>query len=255
MSKSNRPARRLQTVEKMFKVVEFVKSNEGSTITELADHLSLAPSTIHGYVSTLTNLGYLVEDENQYHVGLRFLSLGGYAANRKPEYRFAKEKVNQIAEATGERAQFIVEENGRGTYLHTNKGQNAVQNAHIGKYRYLHNSAAGKAILAALPRDRVDAILDRWGLPAITEYTITDRETLLESLDEIRTQGYAVNNQESVVGLRAIGAAVKSGPNETLGALSISGPQRRLGDEKIHQELATMLKGAINELELNIRYE
>jgi DNA-binding IclR family transcriptional regulator len=116
----------------------------------------------------------------------------------------------------------------------------------VGRYYYLHNSAVGKAILAALPETRVNEILDRWGLPAETEYTVTDRETLLEDIARTEERGYSVNDQEAVEGLRSVGVPVTAPHGGVLGALDISGPLYRLPP---NDELASMLQDVVDELE------
>jgi len=66
----------------------------------------------------------------------------------------AEDIVEQLAEQTEERAQFIVEEHGRGVYLHTATGNHAVQvNSRLGRVKSLHNSASGKAILSRCPKN------------------------------------------------------------------------------------------------------
>lgn len=106
----------------------------------------------------------------------------------------AEEKVQKLAAETNERAQFIVEENSRRYYTHTENGEDAVlADARTGKRIYLHDSTAGKSILAQLPESRVRKIINSWGLPAYTEYTITDESELFEELEQIREQGYALN--------------------------------------------------------------
>lgn len=248
--------RSLGTIDRAVEIVDLLKELDGAGVAEVAEALDIAPSTAHGYLSTLERNRYLVKEDGAYHVGMRFLHLGGYASVRKPGYKFAKRKVRDLARETGERAQFIVEEHGRGTYLHTGTEDTAVQiDARIGKENYLHASAAGKAILANLPGARVDEIVDRWGLPSLTENTITDRGVLEEELARIREQGYSYNRDESVDGLRAVGSPVMADEGEVLGALSISAPSNRMRGEYFLEEIPRLLLGAANEVELNIAYD
>ena len=254
MTTANGP-RSLATVERAIAVVEAVESLDGAGVSDVAAHLDLPPSTAHGYLSTLERNRFLVKEGGTYHIGMRFLHLGGYASERKPAYRFAKRKVKELAAETGERTQFIVEEHGRGTYLYTETGDSAVQiDARIGKENYLHASAAGKAILASLPRDRVDEIVEAWGLPRVTENTITDRAELDAELEAVRERGYGFNEDESVVGLCAVGVPVTGDDGEVLGALSVSAPSNRMQGEYFTEEVPRLLLGAANEVELNITY-
>lgn len=253
--KHDNDSRTLATVERAVEVIDAVESLDGAGVTELAEHLDMARSTVHGYLSTLERNQYLVKEDDEYYVGLKLLRLGGYTSNRKPGYKFGMQKVKELARETGERAQFIVEEHGIGTYIHTETEDSAVRiDARIGKKAYLHASAAGKSIMAKLPEERLDEIIDRWGLPQLTENTITDRETLEEELAEASERGYSFNQDESVIGLRAVGVPVMDASGEVLGSLSISAPSNRMQGEYFTEELPRLLLGATNEVELNIAY-
>jgi DNA-binding IclR family transcriptional regulator len=247
--------RPLKTLDTALGLVDAVEANEGATIPELASELDLARSTIHGYVTTLERARYLVREGDEYHLGMAFLEKGGHVRLRNPSFRTVFPVVETLAEETGERAQFIVEEHGRGTYVHSATGDNAVQtDARIGKPVNLHASSAGKAILARLPADRVDQIVDRHGLPEFTDNTITEHDALDAELAEIRDRGYAVSDEESITGLRAVGAAVVV-RDEVVGGISISGPAHRLKNDRFHERLPDLLLGATNELQLRLEYE
>lgn len=247
--------RTLKTLETSFRIIDALQETGGATISELAERLELATSTIHAHVKTLEKHQYVTLEDGVYHVGLRFLSKGGFAANQRTGMEFAEQKVVQLANETGERAQFITEEHGRGIYLATATGDRAVQvDARIGKRIYLHASAAGKAILSQLPRPQVDEIVDRWGLHPLTENTITDRERLADQLRRIEQSGYATNEEESIAGLNAVGVPVCGPDGDVLGALSVSGPSNRMKDERLAHELPELVLGVVNEMELNIAF-
>lgn len=246
----------LSTVHRAFVVVDALRELEGARVTELADHLDMAPSTAHKYLATLESERYVVKEGDEYHIGMEFLDIGTYAKYRKKGYRLCARKVTEMAEATGERVQFVIEEHGRGIYLHTEASdENAVMiDRRDGVHRHLHSTAAGKAILAELPSPRVDEIVEIHGLPAETDRTIVDRESLDAELDRIQTSGISYNDEESVEGLRAVGVPVFRPDGMVLGAFSVSGPSNRLKEDRFREELPNLLLGHANEIELNLRY-
>jgi DNA-binding IclR family transcriptional regulator len=245
----------LTTVETSLEIVDAIAELEGARVTELAEHLDLAPSTVHGHLATLHKHSYLTKEGDEYYVGFQFLNQGGRAQTRKDGYKLAEKKLRKIASETGERAQFIVEKQGRGYYLYKATGNDAVEaDARVGKRIYLHASAAGKSILSQLPKGRVEEIIDQWGLPKFNDQTITDRGELFDELEQTSQRGYAINCGESHEGLNAVGVPVHTPQNEVLGAFSISGPSGRLKDDRLDQELPEFLEGEINELELNLSY-
>lgn len=246
----------LSTLKRGFEVVRKLREMEGARVTELAEEMDLAPSTTHKYLVTLTQEGFVTKEGDEYHVGLGFLDLATYAKNRKPGYRFSTEKVREIAEKTGERAQFVVEEHGHGIYLHTevSNPDAVLMDRRNGIHRFLHSTASGKAILAYLPDERVEEIIDEHGLPAETENTITERDALFAELERVRDQGVAYNDEESVKGLRAVGVPIRGTDSVVIGSLSVSGPSNRLKDTVYRKEIPDLLLGYANEIELNIRY-
>ena len=135
-----------------------------------------------------------------------------------------------------------MEEHGLGIYLHTEvSDENAVMiDRRDGVHRYLHATAAGKAILAELPEHRVNEIVDKHGLPAETDQTITDRDNLFQELGRIQKQKIAYNNEESVKGLRAVGVPVFRPNGFILGAFSMSAPSNRLKNGQFRETIPTL---------------
>lgn len=244
-----------KTTQTSLAIVAALRDLNGATIDDLSDSLGFAPSTVHRHLVTLREAGFVVQQGEYYHVGLKFLTLGGYAQRNVTAYPMIKEKVDYLAEETGERAQFIVEEHGRRIYLYTEVGESAVQTgAHIGKRGDLHTSAGGKAILAELSEDRIKEILDEHGLPKRGRNTITSESQLFEELETIRERGYAFNRQETTEGVHAAGVAVTDANDEVLGAMSVSGPAHRLKGDNLTEVFPERILGAVNELELYIEH-
>lgn len=225
--------RPVKTTQTSLALVRAVRERDGATLSELADRLELAKSTVHNHLHTLVDEGFLVREGDTYHVGLQFLSFGEHARHRNPLYAPARRRVYSIAEQTGKEADFIVEENGRAYSVEYAIGESSHAVPESSPFRagnrfHMHNCASGKAMLASMAEDRVRSIVDRWGLPATTERTITDEATLFEELEAIRDRGYAVNDEELIDGYRSVGAAVTNPDGEVVGAFSVGGPTYRM---------------------------
>ncbi|WP_273836745.1 IclR family transcriptional regulator [Halococcus sp. PRR34] len=245
----------LRTTENTIRVVRSLKELDGAGVTELATHLSMSKSTVHDHLATLRRHDYVTKDGDSYEIGLGFFEMGEYARKRRKIYEVARPEVADLAAETGELANLMVEEHGRGVYLYRARGEKAVTlDTHTGKRRYLHNTALGKAILAHLPDSRVDEILDRHGLPAATPNTITDREQLHQKLAEIRERGVAYCGQERVEGLQCVAAPVLGRDDEVLGAISVAAPTTRLTGERFAEEIPELVLQAANVVEINVTY-
>ncbi len=255
MTMKDTPSRTVGSTETLLSILEALEASGGARVSDLADEIGMADSTVHSHLSTLKANGYVVKEGDIYQLGGRFLRFGEYVRNRRTAYEMAKPKVKMLAEETGERCQFIVEEHGRGVYLHRETGSQAVlTDSGLGKRIYLHATAAGQALLAALPDHRVEAIIEQWGLPELTENTITDSDELCEELTAVRERGYAINMEENTEGLHAIGVTIQGSNGEVIGAISVSGPSHRMKGDLFEQDIPDLLLGTANELELNIRY-
>lgn len=249
-----RPKRPVETLLMAFEILEFVKDRDGATLAEIADHVGAAKSTVHRHLETLEFGEYVVRDDGTFYPSLLFLNYGAYARQRLVGYELAKEKVDHLAAETEERAQFIVEEHGMSVYVYKAIGERAVRTEpELGDRSHIHAVSAGKAILAHLPPERIDQIVELRGLPAVTANTVTDESGLYTELERIRERGYAVNDEESMAGLRAIGSPIVT-ESGVVGALSISGPVHRMKGEWFETELRDLLLGTVNELELNIEH-
>lgn len=254
MPEKDTQGRSIQSDERLFDIIEYIHSEGKVGVTGIAEEFDLSKSTVHGHLTALKRRGYAVKDGQKYRLGLEFLNYGKNIQSSYDIYNIAKEKVDYLAEETGERAWYMVEENGLAYYLIGAGGDHPVHlPVQMGQSAHLHTRAAGKSILAHLPEKRIEAIIDRHGIPAETENAITEKESLIAELDEIRDQGYAINNEESFSGVYAIAAPIVDDEDNVRGSLSISGPKNRLSTEQKEAELIDTILGATNEIEINLR--
>lgn len=247
----------IAAVRTSIEILEKVGEMNGAGVSELATELGRSKSTIHRHLSTLEECRYVVADDGTYYTALRALRLAADALNRYRIYPLCKSVVNELAQETGESAAVAAEENGRAVYLYYNRTDEAVKtDARLGIELYLHCTGTGKAILAHLPEERIHQALDLHGLPAKTPNTITDRETLLTELEEIRETGVAFDDEERLEGMRGIATPILNREtNELYGALTVAGPTRRMTDEKFREEYPLLLRQATNMVEVTLTYD
>jgi IclR family acetate operon transcriptional repressor len=244
----------VRTTAKTLSLIDHLDESDGARIHELEARLDMSKSAIHNHLSTLREHGFVRKDGNEYRLSLQFLALGGRLRSRLPLYQFGRSKINQLADDTGMLANLMTEEGGRGVYLYQSRGDHAVDlDTHVGYRIRLHYIGIGKAILAHCSGERIDEIVDRWGMPEATENTITDREELDTELARIRERGYATDHEERTPGLTCIGAPVEV-DGEVLGAISISAPTKRLGSEGFDEDIVAEVESTANELALAIKY-
>lgn len=240
---------------KIMGIINTLHKEQALGVTELAERLDVAKSTAHYHLNTLYEGGYVVKDGSKYRLSLRFLRIGEHIRSRVPIYESATNEVEKLAAETDELAILAVEEQGMGVYLHKAAGESAIDiDAPIGRFAHLHNRAYGKAILAHLDKSRVKEILDEHDLPRTSAQTITDRDELFGELAEIRDQGYAINQEESIEGIHGIAVPIFDKDGTVLGGISLAGPSKRMELEKMTGEYAKLLSRARNVVELNVQH-
>ncbi|MGB9954731.1 IclR family transcriptional regulator (plasmid) [Haloarcula marismortui] len=245
----------LTTTENTIRIVDELREMDGAGVTEVANRVGISKSTAHDHLNTLRQHDLVVKDDGQYHVGLGFFGLGEHARRRHEIYEVARPEIDDLARETGELANLMVEEHGKGVYLYRSRGENAVTlDTDTGMRRYLHRTALGKAILSQLPETKVDEIIDRHGIPESTQNTITDRNELFDELRKIESEGIARCNQERVEGLQCVAAPVTSDGGRVLGAISVAVPTTRMHDGAFRETIPELVLQAANVIEINVTY-
>lgn len=246
----------VSTTRTSFEILGLIRDAGAVSISDVKAETGLAKSTVYRHLATLHDMDYLVEEDGEYRLSLRFLQLSEPPRIRRPGYLVAKQKVIELAMETEERALFLVEEEFEGVYLHRAGGRHPLQSdTMIGKRRPLHALASGKAILAEWGDERIEEFLDNTALEGLTENTITDREALVDELERVREQGYATNMSEHMDGLRAAGVPVYNQDDELIGALSVFGPSGRVSQSDIESSYPDLLQRKARELKIDLTYD
>lgn len=250
--KADKSGRRVKSIDTTCEILQGLRELDGAGVSELATQLDLSKATIHSHLTTLVDNEFVVKRGDTYKIGLRFVDFGEYAKDHIDIYTLAKDQVDRLAEETGEVAQFMVEEHGKGVYLHKARGENAIQTTSYTGYRkHLHCTALGKAILSQLPQERIEEIAHESGLPQRTEKTVSNLDDLMEEIDQIREENVAFDNEEILAGMRCVAAPIKYPAGEVQGAISVSGPTSRFKGDRFHSELPEIVQGAANVIEVN----
>lgn len=248
--------RTLKTVETSAKVLWTLKEMDGATVTQIANELDVSKGAAYNHLATLKDQRMLEQEGDIYRLGLKFVVLGEYVKRHMQLYTAARDETDNLADDTDECIHLMVEEHGEGIQIYNARGENTVvqpyHDRNLANPDHLHYGSAGKAILAFLPDERVDRIIEEKGLPRKTQHTITDRERLFEELETIRERGYAINDEEEVIGLRAVGAPIRNSNGEVVGSVSVSGPNSRLKGDLLESELPERVMEAANIIQLNL---
>ncbi|ODR82178.1 IclR family transcriptional regulator [Haladaptatus sp. W1] len=253
---SKQRGRTVEATKTSLTVLDVIAELGGEAETaEIANELPFAVSTVYKHLRTLENEGFITKCGGQYRIGSKCLELGGYVRQYDDIYRTAEADLQEMANETGELANLMVEEDGLGVYIHTAKGEKAVNiDTSLGKRMPLNFTALGKAILSTMTEERVDEILDQRGLPRQTPQTITDRDEFDAELERIRDSGVAYERNQRVDGICCVAAPITV-EGKRHAAISITGPERRMSEERLQNELKDVVQRVANVIEINLTYE
>lgn len=233
----------VQSVERALQLLEtLATTREGLGVSDLGQATGLAPATIHRLLATLVANGYARQDPatRRYSLGSALIRLGSTAGGFIGAW--LRPYLAELVEISGETANLAVLEDGYVTYVAQAPSRHRVRMfTEVGNRLSPHSNAVGKVLLAYRPREAVERILERRGLPPRTARTITDQPTFLAELDRVVEQGYAVDTGEEEEGVRCLAVPVR-GPMGEVAALSVSGPAERLDQPRRERILPHMLR-------------
>jgi len=200
-------------------------------LPDLTADLGLPRQTIHRILQQLCSNGLILRDpsRDRYAVGPRLSQLAMATLNSDNYRAPLRAVLNDVVEDVGETCNFGVLDGLEFLYVDRLECSWSLR-VHLsaGSRVPAHCTSGGKALLAHLDKPLRNALIRSRKLEAFTPSTITNPGRLEDELDEILTQGYALNNEEHTVGV--IGAAVPiiAGDGRALGALALHGPSQRL---------------------------
>lgn len=222
---------RLSSVTSALRLLKTFSAEEAELgITELARRLGLAKSTVHRLASSLVAEGFLEQNpaDGRYRLGLSLFALGTLVRRRMDVTHQAKPCLDALRDRTGETVHMAVLDGSSIVYLFNIESPHAIRmHSYLGVRMPALCSSEGRALLAFSPPAVVARVL-RDGLVARTGKTVTDTKRLREILEQVRRDGYALDDEESEDGMRSIGAPIRDASGAVVAAVGMGGPVQRL---------------------------
>lgn len=219
----------------------FSESSSPISLTDLSNQLRLSKSTIQRLTYTLQYLGYLDRDgeTKKFRLGPKSLSLGFSVMRNLDLGKMAHPFLEETSKEIGETANLAIIDGTEIVYVERIKTQQILNiNLQVGSRLPAYCTSMGKAMLAFLPEDRLEALLGKMNLTPLTSSTITHKEDLRKELRKVRTRGFAINNEELSNGLRSVAAPVRNFTGEVIAAVNIAVPSIRVSPKRLETVLA-----------------
>jgi len=216
-------------------------------ITELARQLGLDRSTTYRILLSLEKAGFVERDEKAgtYSLGLGAFEIGNAYLRQKDLIQVSKPVMADLAQKVQETVHLAVLSETEIVYVDKCDSPRSLGvMSKIGQRGPLHCTSLGKTLLAFQPEEEQLRIIQKIKMTAFTSRTITTKQGLIEELKIVKRQGYALDRREIEEDVECIGAPILNHLKNVIAALSISGPQRKIGTPKEKQVIQDVVSAA-----------
>jgi IclR family transcriptional regulator, KDG regulon repressor len=206
------------------------------TLTELSRALRLHVSTVHRLLVNLARQGFVESDPvtGGYRLSFRVLRMGLKVLDRMDFRRVADPLLRQLNQQTQEAVHLAILHEDRAVSIEKfGSPQPLGLTAPLGGVLPLHATGVGKTLLAFHGEDLVRRLAESSSLERFTYHTVTGLPQLRKELARIRAEGYAVDNEEAVVGLRCVAGPIFDHTGQAVAAFSVAGPATRLTQARV----------------------
>ena len=236
----------LKAINRALDVLEcFTDSRPVLNLKEIAQLIRLPESSLFRILLTLESRGYLQQNADGAYQLPRKLLYGRSQERAERVIQCARPHLHALASRFDETASLAYLFGDRIEALDTVETFQEIRMSNKpGRVLPPHCSSLGKAITAFQERPLMDTILEVYGLYRRTEKTVVDRHSLLQEFERIRTQGYAVDKQESVTGGICTGAPIRGAGGKVIAAISVSVPVVRMTPERQRDVAAAVVEAA-----------
>ncbi len=228
----------MKLLKKPISILDLFLTNDGELSLEDMTKLSgMNKSTVRRIVLSLMECGFIRQQRKRgkYGLGLKFLDYAQAVKKYYPLMDIAEPYIIEMSQIVDETVSLAIWD-GRVCVIclsiHPNHPLKVT--SYEGTMAGLHYNSIGKAILAEIHEEDLNTLIPK-SLTRYTQNTITDINDLRKHLMNIRQEGVAIDDEEGFVGIRGIGAALKNGDGNVVGALTVLGPSIRLTRERLRE--------------------
>jgi IclR family KDG regulon transcriptional repressor len=225
----------VSSVLKVFAILQALGDSKEFGITELSQKVLMSKSTVYRFLQTMKSLGYVSQEgeSDKYALTLKLFELGSKALQNNELIDIANAHMRELSKLTKETVHLGALDEYSIVYIHKIDSQYSLRmHSRIGRRNPLHSTAIGKILMAWMDKNELDDILEHISFTPSTRHTITDPRQLLETLAQVRQQGFAEDNEEQEDGLRCIATPIYDRFGSVIAGLSLSFPSVRFLEQE-----------------------
>lgn len=226
----------IQSLDRGLQILGILGKKRSAGVTELAKELGVDKSTAFRMLDTMMRHNLIQQDENtaKYKLGIGILRLSQQLLNNLNIINISRPFMRALVDFTNESAHLCSLSNDKAYVVDQVISNSIIKvSATIGLEEPIYCSSVGKCILAFMTEEKREKILEKIDLKPYTSKTITSKEMLIAHLEQIRLNGYALDDEELNVGVRCIAAPIFNHMGKVKNSIGISGPATRMDTENI----------------------
>jgi DNA-binding IclR family transcriptional regulator len=216
-----------------FEVIEALQRLDGAGVTELAEYLGRSTTGVHKHLTTLRELGYVVQEGTTYSLGLKFLLLGRYVQEQETLYTLVRDEIDNLSDITRMTVSLVVQEGDEAVHVYVSRGDATTADATVrvqeGDRAAMTDCVAGKAMLA------------------YTEQEGDVGADLRGELDEIRSQQLAIGQEPAFDGVWSVAVPILDTDDRPLGAVNVAGTDN-FSRKRVEQHTAGQMFDTVNSI-------
>ncbi|MDT8861364.1 IclR family transcriptional regulator [Alkalihalobacillus sp. MEB130] len=235
-----------EVIRKTISILTAIKPTEDKeewSVTEISRKLNMPLQTVHRLLGCLSDVGFVIRDREtkKFKLGLSIMELGLSIRDNLSVRNTALPIMEKLASQTKESVYLTVPEGHDGIFIDCIDSPQLLKITEpVGMRRPLCVAASKKVILAFLQtgkRQKIIKELDELGF-------VSNKDELMEELDIIQAQGFALSHGETTKGTVSVAAPIFSWENEVVGSISVAGPEHRFVGTRLHEFIKLTTKAS-----------
>jgi len=238
----------VQSVNRALDIIEVLsEESDGLGITEIAKRLQMSKSTVHRIATTLLDRGYLAKDRNgSYKIGLELIRAVGCYINSLELQTEARPYVAKITGELGLTCHLGVLDGDEVVYIEKmDVFSNVRLYSQIGVHVHAYSCSLGKCLLSNYSAEEVRHIMSNCQFVRFTDKTLSSIDELIADLDLVRRRGWALDDEESEIGHRCLGAPIYDYRGDIIAAISASGPTTVFTEDRVESVASYLTEQAM----------
>lgn len=254
---NNSPKGLVRSVSRALTILMLFKDHDELGIANISKMLGIPKGTVHALVKTLAQHDFLEKNEStqKYRCGLEAFQLGMSFARRMDLRRIAAAELEKLCYRVDETVHMAVLVNGMCVNVDRfSPNKPFLLIPQTGSAIPAHCTATGKVLLSQLSEEQLNAVIEKCGLDKYTDYTVDNIDALKKHLKMVRENGYAISDQEAIIGLTCIAVPIRDHSGSIVAAISIAGDTQSLTSNNKRNDCILMISESAEKISSYLGY-